>query len=63
YAVTVAGALKIIILLVKLYLLQLISKIEECVLKSNSVNPASIIQLTIIYKTLINSTLHSLDLR
>ncbi|CAG8837314.1 39955_t:CDS:1 [Gigaspora margarita] len=38
-----AGALKLIKLHAKLYLLQLISKIEEGVLKSYSVNPASII--------------------
>ncbi|CAG8806765.1 20095_t:CDS:2, partial [Gigaspora margarita] len=44
-----AGALKLIKLLAELYLLQLISKIEKGVLKSYSVNPADIIQLTIIH--------------
>ncbi|CAG8751533.1 25313_t:CDS:2 [Gigaspora margarita] len=48
YAVSAAGALKFIKLFAELYLpldLQLISKIEEGVLKSYSVNPASIIQI------------------
>ncbi|KAF0485068.1 hypothetical protein F8M41_022880 [Gigaspora margarita] len=70
-----AGALKLIKLLAELYLLQLISKNEEGVLKSYSVNPASIIQTSdnpsdvspgadfLEYKTLINFTLHSLGLR
>ncbi|RIB14070.1 glycosyltransferase family 25 protein [Gigaspora rosea] len=78
YAVSAAGALKLIKLLAELYIpldLQLISKIEEGVLKSYSVNPAAIIQTNdnpsdvspgaefLEHKTLIDSTLRSLGLR
>ncbi|CAG8526231.1 3306_t:CDS:1 [Dentiscutata heterogama] len=78
YAVSAAGALKLLSQLAELYLpldLQLISKIDEGVLKSYSVSPAAIIQTNdnpsdvspgadfLEYRTLINSTLQSLEFK
>ncbi|CAG8522927.1 369_t:CDS:1 [Cetraspora pellucida] len=78
YAISAAGALKLIKELATLYVpldLHLISKIDEGVFKAYSVNPAAIIQTNdnpsdvspdaefLEYKTLINSTLQSLGLK